>query len=167
MLKTIQEGMNEIKNKVGISNRKWAEISGVSEGTVNGILSGHITDPAAHKIEAMLTAVGYKMSDLFDEPETPEQVQSAVIDHYSLLIGKYNEQIEDLKRQLAEKDIAYKERIVELKEQLLAKDIEHKAHTSSQRKALWLLFGVMILVMMFFGYLCVDALHCDWGMFRG
>lgn len=143
MLKTIQEGMNEIKNKVGISNRKWAEISGVSEGTVNGILSGHITDPAAHKIEAMLTAVGYKMSDLFDDPETPEQVQSKVIDHYSLLIESYRDQIKNLK------------------EQLIAKDAEYKVHMSSHRKALWALFALVVVMMVFIGFLCVDALHCS------
>lgn len=143
MLKTIQEGMNEIKNRVGISNRKWAEISGVSEGTVNGILSGHITDPAAHKIEAMLTAVGYKMSDLFDDPETPEQVQSKVIDHYSLLIESYRDQIKNLK------------------EQLIAKDAEYKVHMSSHRKALWALFALVVVMMVFIGFLCVDALHCS------
>lgn len=149
MLKTIQEGMNEIKNKVGISNRKWAEISGVSEGTVNGILSGHITDPAAHKIEAMLTAVGYKMSDLFDEPETPEQVQSAVIDHYALLIESYRDQIKNLK------------------EQIIAKDAEYRVHMSSHRKALWALFALVVVMMVFMGFLCVDALHGDIGIFRG
>lgn len=143
MLKTIQEGMNEIKNKVGISNRKWAEISGVSEGTVNGILSGHITDPAAHKIEAMLTAVGYKMSDLFDDPETPEQVQSKVIDHYAMLIESYRDQIKNLK------------------EQIIAKDAEYKVHMSSHRKALWALFALVVVMMVFIGFLCVDALHCS------
>lgn len=143
MLKTIQEGMNEIKNKAGISNRKWAEISGVSEGTVNGILSGHITDPAAHKIEAMLTSIGYKMSDLFDEPETPEQVQSKVIDHYSLLIESYRDQIKNLK------------------EQIISKEAEYKAHMSSHRKALWALFALVVVMMVFIGFLCVDALHCN------
>lgn len=149
MLKTIQEGMNEIKNKVGISNRKWAEISGVSEGTVNGILSGHITDPAVHKIEAMLTAVGYKMSDLFDEPETPEQIQTAVIDHYALLIESYRDQIKNLK------------------EQIITKDAEYRVHTAHHRKALWALFIIVVLMMIFMGYLCIDALHGDWGMLRG
>ena len=167
MLKTIKEGMNTIKAKEKISNRQWALESGVAEGTINGILSGHIENPSVSTIDAMLTCRGYKMSDLFDEPKTPEQEQTAVLDHYSLLIENYKLQIDDLKRQMAEKDILHKEHIIELKEQLLAKDIEHKAHTSTQRKALWILFGVMILVMMFFGYLCVDALHCDWGLFRG
>ena len=148
MIKTIAESLTDMKKDVGLSNRKLADLSGVPEGTVNKILSGNTAKPSHEDVEKMVRAMGRSMDELLGEPETPKQVQTAVLDHYALLIESLKEQISGLK------------------EQLIAKDAEHRVHTASHRKALWALFILLVIMMIFLGYLCIDVLHGDWGMIQ-
>ena len=166
MIKTIAESLNDMKKDAGLSNRKLAELSGVPEGTVNKILSGNTTNPSLESVEAMVRAMGRSMDELLGESETPEQIQTAVIDHYALLIDSYKDQIAHYKEQIAVMDATYKEQIQGYRDQLVAKDAEHNKHLNSHRIALWALFIALILAMVFLGYLCIDALHCEQDIFN-
>lgn len=155
MIKTITEALNEIKKNSGLTNRKWAELSGVPEGTVNNILSGKTANPSFRDVEAMLRAAGRSMDELFGEPETPEQIQTAVIDHYAMLIDSYKDQISHYKDRIAELNGSFQTQINVYKEQL-----------ASQRRIVWALFGVSVVMLVFMGYLCIDILHGDWGLIQ-
>lgn len=155
MIKTVAESLNEMKKDAGLSNRKLAELSGVPEGTVNKILSGNTANPSLDSVEAMVRAMGRSMDEIFGEPETPEQIQTAVIDHYAMLIDSYKEQITHYKDRIAELNGSFKAQVDGYKEQLV-----------SQRRILWVLFGVIVVMMVFLSYLCVDVLHGDWGIIQ-
>lgn len=155
MIKTVAESLTEMKNDAGLSNRKLAALSGVPEGTVNKILSGNTANPSLDSVEAMVRAMGRSMDEIFGEPETPEQIQTAVIDHYAMLIDSYKEQITHYKDRIAELNGSFKAQVDGYKEQL-----------ASQRRILWVLFGVIVVMMVFLGYLCVDVLHGDWGIIQ-
>lgn len=163
MLKTIAESLTEMKNEAGLSNRKLAALSGVAEGTVNKILSGNTEKPSFEDVQKMVTAMGRRIEELFGEPETPEQIQTAVIDHYSMLIDSYKDQISHYKERISVMEATHREQIQGYRDQLTAKDVEHGKHLNSHRIALWALFIALVVAMIFLGYLCIDALNGDVG----
>lgn len=166
MIKTIAESLTEMKKEAGLSNRELAKLSGVPEGTVNKILSGNTEKPSFEDVQKMVTAMGRSIEEIFGEPEPPEAIQTAVIDHYSMLIDSYKDQISHYKEQISVMEATHKEQIHNYKEQLAAKDAQHNSHLNSHRIALWALFIALVLSMVFMGYLCIDVLHGDWGLIQ-
>lgn len=155
MVKTIAESLNEMKKDAGISNRKLAELSGVPEGTVNKILSGNTTNPSIDTVEAMIRAMGRSMDELFGEPETPEIIQAATIDHYSMLIDSYKDQVTHYRDQV-EQMRKNREKICDSYEQELEKLRDtHKAQLRNHRIGHWLLLATVIILVLAICYLCV------------
>lgn len=148
MLKTVAERLTEMKQDAGLSNRKLAELSGVPEGTVNKILSGNTTRPSFEDVEAIVRAMGRGIDEIFGEPETPSEVQTAVIDHYSLLIESYKDQIRHYEKQIE------------------ALTVSHKDQLGSHRRAFWALFLLVLLLIALMAYICIDASHGNWGIFQ-
>ena len=167
MIKTITEGLNEVKAKFNLTNRTWAEISEVAEGTINNILSGRVANPSPETIDKMIRPLGLTWNDIFGEPKTPTAIQSATIDHYTMLIESLKDQISGYKEQLTARDAAHKQQIDDYKSLIKSKDESHKEQICTYRKFVWALFAVAAVMMLFLGFLCIDMLHGDWGIFRG
>ncbi len=155
MIKTMSERLTEMKKEAGLSNRKLAELSGVPEGTVNSILSGNTQHPTFDDINAIVTAMGRSVDEIFGEPQTPTEVQAAVIDHYSLLIDSYKDQLAH-----------YKDQVEQMRKNQEELRKTHKEHINNHRKGLWFLLFIVVLMMVFMGYLCVDIAHGGWGLIQ-
>lgn len=155
MVKTIAESLTEMKKEAGLSNRKLAELSGVPEGTVNKILSGNTMNPSVDTVEAMVRAMGKSMDELFGEPETPEMIQTAVIDHYSLLIDSYKDQIEH-----------YKDQVEQMRKNYDNFRITHKEQIRNHRIGLWALLAAVLVLVAVICYLCIDFSNDSWGLFQ-
>lgn len=155
MIKTMAERLTEMKKEAGLSNRKLAELSGVPEGTVNSILSGNTVKPSFEDVEAMVSAMGRGVNEIFGEPETPEMIQTAVIDHYALLIESYKNQLDH-----------YRDQVEQMRKNYDSFRSTYKEQISNHRKGLWALLAVEIILVAVICYLCIDFSHDSWGLFQ-
>ena len=166
MIKTMAESLTEMKKEAGLSNRKLAELSGVPEGTVNSILSGNTQRPKFDDVNAMVSAMGRSIDEIFGEPQTPVEVQAAVVDHYALLIQSYKDQLAHYQDQVEAMRQNRRESDELHREQLRESEVRHKEHTANLRRGLWALLVIVVVLIAFLGYLCVDAAHGNWGLIQ-
>lgn len=155
MIKTMAESLSEMKKEAGLSNRKLAELSGVPEGTVNSILSGNTQHPKFDDVNAMVSAMGRSIDEIFGEPQTPVEVQAAVVDHYALLIDSYKEQIAH-----------YKDQVDTMRQNHRDLCDTHRHQLRNHRFGLWVLLTVVILLVFVICYLCIDFSNDSWGIFQ-
>lgn len=155
MLKTMSERLTEMKKDAGLTNRKLAELSGVPEGTVNSILSGNTQHPTFEDVSAIVTAMGRGIDEIFGEPQSPAEVQTAVIDHYAILIESYKNQIDH-----------YKDQVDQMRKNYDSFRSTYKEQISNHRKGLWALLAVEIILVAVICYLCIDFAHDSWGLFQ-
>lgn len=82
-----REKLNVIKDKYGLTNEKWSDLSGVPVGTISSILSGRTARPAFDDLGAMLSRVGESLDAFYGSSapapvELPEGEPADVVHHH-------------------------------------------------------------------------------------
>lgn len=78
------EKINAMRKEKGISLDELSQLSGVPKGTLSKITAGITTNPSLETVRAIVTALGYTLDDLEDEPR-----REAYTDAENLIIQKY------------------------------------------------------------------------------
>lgn len=78
-MENLRNRLNALKDKHGLSNQKWSDLSGVPLGTVSGILSGQTAAPSFTAVCDMVTSLGESVDELLghEKPHAPADPDSA------------------------------------------------------------------------------------------
>ncbi|WP_312432716.1 helix-turn-helix domain-containing protein [Lacrimispora sp.] len=101
------EKIHEYKKKLGLTSAELSEISGVSLGTLNKILSGATKDPKLETLKAIARVLGLSLDDFDDNSQkiinepTYDDIQSLIASN----VKKFTlEQKQDIIRTLLSDD---------------------------------------------------------------
>lgn len=137
----------DLKNKTGMTTKQIAEMENLAEKSVSNVFSGKSKSPSVNLIRRIITALGGKWRDIFEESDAVIASQDFATlqgdydklkaDHTALLTeaaelkeknATLEAELDRLRLTLAHKEetLAHKQQIVELQDQLIA---FHKTYT--------------------------------------
>ena len=131
----------DLKNKTGMTTKQIAEMENLAEKSVSNVFSGKSKSPSVNLIRRIITALGGKWREIFEESDAVIASQDLVTlqAEYDRLQSEANDlraenvslkdknaaleiELDHLKLTLAHKEetLAHKQQIVELQDQLIA-----------------------------------------------
>lgn len=120
----------DLRNKVGLTNKQIAEMEKLAEKSVSNVFSGKSKSPSVNLIRRIITALGGKWRDIFEESDAVIASQDFVI-----LQGNYDK-LTDEASDLRAENVRLKDENTSLKAELdrLRLTLEHKEEVLAHKE---------------------------------
>lgn len=96
----ISDRLNEERKRRGLTNQQLAELSGVPLSTITRVLNGETKDPTITTLNAITTALGITLDDIFHDVSNAEHGTELISRQvFNIMLAEKNSQIARLQNE--------------------------------------------------------------------